>query len=185
MPGGGGDSTTLCPFLGLKSAYNKQLANYKQLAACRLSRLVINGRTLVSSIPNINFDSTLGCVDTILPIGWQRIHIDYAGVPEQTIRSVTFSYVVLCLAFSCVLQDCHSKAKIRLIEKIELTLAEVHGFVFAQLFIIQQLFLPSAFWSCEFISLVYLHLAKTYLPVTDCLVLPAAFSSSSSFLLPR
>ncbi len=54
----------------------------------RIARLSINYRTLVSSVPNINFDSVLTCVDTVLPIGWQRIHVDYAGVPEQTVRSV-------------------------------------------------------------------------------------------------
>ncbi len=70
-----------------------------------LARLAINGRTLVASVPNINFDSTLGCVDTILPIGWQRLHIDYAGVPEQTVRSF-----IVCLA--CLWQTSRWRSQI-------------------------------------------------------------------------
>jgi hypothetical protein len=56
------------------------------MIGCRLARLTINGRVLVSSIPNFNFDSTLNCVDTTLPIGWQNVHVDYAGESLSNIQ---------------------------------------------------------------------------------------------------
>ena len=50
-----------------------------------VATLTIAGVLLISAVPNEGFDSTLSCVDTNLPIGWQPIHVDYAGIPEAKI----------------------------------------------------------------------------------------------------